>query len=603
MSNSRAAFLNYLTDRESRRALVESIHSAFRDRPAFCDAMDEALREIRSALSAGEVLVTCWDDFDERFRSFWASGVAKSESLPIPPSSGELFRLVDARLPGSMFGKSVLNEEFGGLALDSAVNAPIWIHGNLKAVLSILDIHGLSQQEDHLDKLDGLIQELANTLGEEIDRSLGFGLSKQKLENGEYSLAHLLHRGTKWIAAIFGDLRGSTPAMETLGLHGTRMINISGAHVSLPKPSRLIKEYCNCIAEKLCIHGRIDKFVGDAAVGIVGDLFEETDDQKTVLRAICTATMMYDAFQEIVADWNDPEHENYWIPEFRKYFNEDIDLRIGIGINYGPVIFDFFGSDDHKEYTAIGDTINTAERLEELASKPSESGRDYEPILISQTMFMRAESFISNYKPYMLTLRGKARPVSACGIREFDRDACMALVQCKDCPGGQWTISREFEDLRRAIGEVLRGPMLDKFNGFVTAQFTDKQGNPLPVDGSKVQAKVERPYKLVVSIQTAKPSEGKKSGRIDISEGNDEEEVSFLIVWDSGTLEADKEELAISIAPTRETSVERDFDFITPETVRTHEVYIQVYQSNRFIQAVKMALDVTNGEYNDEDVG
>ena len=68
-------------------------------------------------------------------------------------------------------------------------------------------------------------------------------------------------------------------------------------------------------------------------------------------------------------------------------------------------------------------------------------------------------------------------------------------------------------------------------------------------------------------------------------------------------MEADKEELAISIAPTRETSVERDFDFITPETVRTHEVYIQVYQSNRFIQAVKMALDVTNGEYNDEDVG
>lgn len=440
MTDSREAFLKYLTDKQARDDLRNSIHGAFRNQPAFCDAMDKALWEIRCALSAGKVLVTCWDDFGERFKPFWASGVAESEYLPIPPSSGELFRLVVSHLPKLLFDKPALNEEFGGLALDSAVNAPIWIHGNLKGVLSVLDIGGLSQQGDYLDRLNGLIQELANTLGEEIDRSLGFGLSKQKLESGEYSLAHLLRRGTKWIAAIFGDLRGSTPAMEVLGLHGSRMIDITGAHVSLPRPSKLIKEYCNCIAKKLCIHGRIDKFIGDAAMGIIGDLFEEIDDRKTVLRAICTATMMYDAFQEIVADWNDLEHENYWIPDFRKYFNEDIDLRIGIGINYGPVIFDFFGSDDYKEYTAIGDTINTAERLEELASKPSESGGDYEPILISQTMFMRAEPFISNYELYMLTLRGKARPVSACGIRGFDRDACMALVQCKDCPGEQWMI-------------------------------------------------------------------------------------------------------------------------------------------------------------------
>ena len=442
MTDGGVTFRKYLTDAQEYQHLLDSVRRGFRDLPAFCDAMDKVLQEICRALSAEKVLVTGWDAFDQQFRTFWASGFIEDEVVPVPPSEGELSRLVAESFPMSLFDQSVLDRQFGGIARDSAVNAPIWVHGNLQAVLSVLDIDGLHPEEDLLEHLNNLVNEIANVLGEEFDRSLGFGLSQQKLEDSEYCLAHLLHRGEKWVAVIFADLRGSTPATQVLGVRGSFIRNSVGQPVNLPKAAGLIKKYSERMANTLCIHGRIDKFIGDAVMGIVGDLFEEADDQKTVLRAICTATMMYDAFQEIVANWNDPEHEDYWIPEFRKYFNEDINLRLGIGINYGPAIFDFYGSADYREYTGIGDTVNTAERLEEQASKPDELGEDCEPILISQMMFTRAEGFIPDFKRHTLNLRGKALPVSAYGVTQFDRDKCKAEgAQCDGCAGGQWSFS------------------------------------------------------------------------------------------------------------------------------------------------------------------
>lgn len=127
--------------------------------------------------------------------------------------------------------------------------------------------------------------------------------------------------------------------------------------------------------------------------------------------------MMHSTFCDMVMNWSSTEKG--WFPKFRRYFNEDIDLRLGIGINYGPAAFDFYGSNYYREYAAIGDTVNTAERLKESANKSNESDERLEPILISQTAFTRVEPFIQVTK-HLLNLRGKAIPVSAYGLREFN---------------------------------------------------------------------------------------------------------------------------------------------------------------------------------------
>jgi class 3 adenylate cyclase len=425
------SFQEYITNNLACQRLVGSVRKAFLNYPAFYDALDNTLSEICLALSAEKALVTGWERWG--FRAFKAFGLA--DVVPTQPPNGKLAALAAAGKPGSLFGSDI--KEFGGVAQASAVNGLIWVRDSLQAVLSLINVQDLTEESD---RLNGLVQEIATELGREFERSLGFvGLSQKRLDSGEYSLAYLLRRGTKWVAILFADIRGSTPMCEILGLRSGYATNSAGRALQLPQPAELINQCCDLMANAICVHGRVEKFTGDGVMGIIGDLIEEPNDQKIVLRASCTATKMYDSFQGIVQTWKET-----WIPDFQKRFNEEIDLKIGIGINFGPAFFDFYGSIDHKEYSAIGDTANSAQRLEELASRIDESGNEYEPILISQTMFVRAQDFIKKFERHVVSVRGKAYRIPVYGVKEFDREKCKCSqekVQCSDCPGGIWQIS------------------------------------------------------------------------------------------------------------------------------------------------------------------
>jgi adenylate cyclase len=94
--------------------------------------------------------------------------------------------------------------------------------------------------------------------------------------------------------------------------------------------------------------GTIDKFIGDAIMALYGAPLHFDDHAR---RACATALEMIDTLKVL---------DKEWVGQGRPA------LRIGIGINSGPVAVGNMGSDSLFDYTAIGDNVNLAARLEGL---------------------------------------------------------------------------------------------------------------------------------------------------------------------------------------------------------------------------------------------
>jgi adenylate cyclase len=89
----------------------------------------------------------------------------------------------------------------------------------------------------------------------------------------------------------------------------------------------------------------------------------------------------------------------------RKWEPEGITIRIGIGINSGPAIVGNIGSSRRMEYTAIGDTVNVASRLES-ATKDVGAG-----ILISEYTYNAVRGSFRLRNIGAVPVRGRAEPV------------------------------------------------------------------------------------------------------------------------------------------------------------------------------------------------
>ena len=89
------------------------------------------------------------------------------------------------------------------------------------------------------------------------------------------------------------------------------------------------------------------------------------------------------------------------------------EVHLGIGINSGTAIVGNIGCMGRFDYTAIGDTVNTASRLESKAL-PGQ-------ILISETVYAEVESRVSVDRVGALSLKGKAKAVETYQIVTIDK--------------------------------------------------------------------------------------------------------------------------------------------------------------------------------------
>ena len=95
--------------------------------------------------------------------------------------------------------------------------------------------------------------------------------------------------------------------------------------------------------------GTLDKLIGDCIMAFFGAPLSHEDDP---VRAVKTAIEMIKALR----GFNAQAQRNNWPP-----------LEVSIGINSGEVVAGYIGSDDHLNYTVIGDAVNVAQRLQSIA--------------------------------------------------------------------------------------------------------------------------------------------------------------------------------------------------------------------------------------------
>lgn len=173
------------------------------------------------------------------------------------------------------------------------------------------------------------------------------------------------------IAVLFVDIRGFTPMSESL--EPEQVVDI-------------LNEYLQLTTQSVFNNGgTLDKFIGDATMAIFNAPFDLDD---YIYKAVCTA-------RDIAA--GSAELERKLMERFGR------SISFGIGINCGNAVVGNIGCEHRMDYTAIGDTVNTAARLESNA-KPGQ-------ILISYDVYEAVKERVRVTEVGNIPLKGKSNGV------------------------------------------------------------------------------------------------------------------------------------------------------------------------------------------------
>ena len=149
----------------------------------------------------------------------------------------------------------------------------------------------------------------------------------------------------------------------------------------------LIQQFGSLLARSVYkFEGMVDKFIGDGIMAIFGAPIAQENNAEMAIRAALDMQQQLASFSQEVQ-----EH----------YKNEA--LRLHIGLHTGSVIVGSMGSSLMMNYTAIGDTVNLAARLEQNA--------DPGTILVSQAVYQFTRPLFDFELLPPLTLKGYAAPV------------------------------------------------------------------------------------------------------------------------------------------------------------------------------------------------
>ncbi|MDC7127091.1 MAG: adenylate/guanylate cyclase domain-containing protein, partial [Spirochaetales bacterium] len=210
-------------------------------------------------------------------------------------------------------------------------------------------------------------------LPEEIINDLLIKDSEKDLMTGE----------NRSIVALFSHIRNFDYIMDNN--NPDAIVNFLNQHFT--NMVKIIKKY----------GGSVDKFIGDAVYAIFGAPISYIDNS---VRAAKAAVEMINEYQNI---------------DFSEINLPSSGFSIGVGLNEGPAIIGNIGCSDKFDYTAIGDTINLAARLESLT-------KHYKtPILISEKVKNHLDKEYTTRIVDIARVKGKSEPTKIYSL-EIDSD-------------------------------------------------------------------------------------------------------------------------------------------------------------------------------------
>ncbi|HLQ37050.1 MAG TPA: adenylate/guanylate cyclase domain-containing protein, partial [Planctomycetota bacterium] len=196
---------------------------------------------------------------------------------------------------------------------------------------------------------------------------------------------------TREVTLLFTDLAGFTGLAE----HST--------------PEELV-QFLNDYFTRMCEpilqeHGVIDKFIGDAIMALFGAPLRGDDHGLRAVRAALAATAISRQISEGLRAAGKPE------------------IETRIGIHTGPAVVGNMGSSKRFDYTAIGDTVNLASRLEG-ANKAFGTG-----CLVSETSWAHVGDAVLGREVGLVGVKGRAEPIRVYEPLALRAQADAALLQ------------------------------------------------------------------------------------------------------------------------------------------------------------------------------
>lgn len=179
------------------------------------------------------------------------------------------------------------------------------------------------------------------------------------------------------ITVLFADIRGFTAYSE---------------NEKPEKVVRLLNRYFSAMSELIFEHGgTLDKYTGDGLMALFGAPTATPEDAKNALKtAVAMQKRMEILNRELEAEG----------------FGR---IAVGIGLHTGEAIIGYIGSEQRSEYTAIGDTVNLASRLESSAL----GGQ----ILISEATAQASENLFPMINHEPLQVKNRTQPVNLFEVR------------------------------------------------------------------------------------------------------------------------------------------------------------------------------------------